>query len=72
MPHQTDKDEDTEEQTNGKTKGKADKASVCFSTLSFIYLLSILSLIYDEFMKAAYLFISCVLSLYTEGCKEER
>lgn len=54
MPHQTDKDEDTEEQTNGKTKGKADKASVCFSTLSFIYLLSILSLIYDEFMKAAY------------------
>ncbi|PRQ60624.1 putative DNA-binding protein BIN4 [Rosa chinensis] len=26
-PHQTDKNEDTEEQTNGTTKGKADKAS---------------------------------------------
>lgn len=29
IPHQTDQNEDTEEQTNETTKGKADKASVC-------------------------------------------
>lgn len=28
--HQTDGNEDIEEQTNGKTKGKANKTSVCF------------------------------------------
>lgn len=32
ISHQTDQNEGNEEQTNGRTKGKAKKSSVCFGT----------------------------------------
>lgn len=39
--HQTDENEHAEEQTNGKSKGKADKTSVSFQTVAFDFIFNL-------------------------------